>query len=56
MSQSPIHAPVHRYAINFIKNKWIFPYIFLPAGFEVDCLPNPLTLIEDKITTQINYV
>ena len=52
----PISAPAHRYAINLIKNKGIFPYAFLPAGFEVDCLPNPLTLIEDKITTQINYV
>lgn len=53
MSQSPIHAPVHRYAINFIKNKWIFPYAFIPAKAEVDYLPNPLKLIQDKISTQI---
>ena len=55
MSQSPIHAPVHRYAINFIKNKWIFPYAFIPAKAEVDYLPNPLKLIQDKISTQIKW-
>lgn len=52
----PISAPTYQYAVNLIKNKGIFPYAFLPAGFDVDCLPNPLTLIEDKISTQINYV
>lgn len=49
-----ISAPAYRYAVALIKNKGIFPYAFLPSGFEVDCLPNPLALIQDKITTQIN--
>lgn len=49
----PISSTAYRYAITLIKNKGIFPYAFLPAGFDVDCLPNPLALIEDKITTQI---
>lgn len=52
----PISSTAYRYAVTLIKNKGIFPYAFLPAGFDVDCLPNPLALIDDKITTQINYV
>ena len=49
----PINTPAYRYAVNLIKTKGIFPYAFLPAGFDVDCMPNPLALIEDKISTLI---
>ena len=49
----PIYATTYRYAVNLIKNEGIFPYAFLPAGFDVDCLPNPLVLRENKIYTQI---
>lgn len=44
----------YSYAVSLIKNKGIFPYAFISAKAEVDYLPNPLKLIQDKISTQIS--
>lgn len=39
----------YTYGRNQVKQYGIYPYIFLPKNFQLDILPNPLTLIELKL-------
>lgn len=39
----------YKYGVDKIKEAGIYPYCFLPKNIELDELPNPLLLIENKI-------